>query len=182
MRRGSWWRQPSQGNANINLYCRSWPKARYAHTGLFIIWIGARRPIPRRASLMRPAVISQYGFRHVGRFLVMCPTGSGLHSANHSVPRPALGPPGGRRLGRWGLSEAIIRAALGSPSGLAIVPPGRKSGCGPDFDMILNGKSSKSALRPAEGRKADFEVFPIEIRVKSGPEAPFPARGHYCIT
>ena len=36
--------------------------------------------------------------------------------------------------------------------------------------------------RPSAGRKADSEVFPIQIRPKSAPEVPFPARTQYCYT
>ncbi len=40
----------------------------------------------------------------------------------------------------------------------------------PDFGRVLVGKASQSALRP--DRRADFEVFSIRIRWKSGAEAP----------
>jgi hypothetical protein len=32
------------------------------------------------------------------------------------------------------------------------------------------------------GRKADFRIFPVAVRPKSGPEGRFPARKHYCVT
>ncbi len=45
---------------------------------------------------------------------------------------------------------------------------------------MLIGKASKSALRLAEGRpESPFCGF---MQPKSGPEARFPARKHYCIT
>ena len=41
----------------------------------------------------------------------------------------------------------------------------------PSFGRILMGKASKSVPRPALGRpEADFEVFPIRIRLKLGPK------------
>ncbi len=36
--------------------------------------------------------------------------------------------------------------------------------------------------RPSAGRRADFDVCPTRIRPKSGREARFPARKHYCVT
>ncbi len=40
---------------------------------------------------------------------------------------------------------------------------------------------SRPSGRPSSGRSANFEFFPIRIRLKSNPEARFPGRKHYCV-
>ncbi len=48
---------------------------------------------------------------------------------------------------------------------------------GPDFGRTLIEKTSKSASGwPKASRKADFEVFSVRVRPKSGPEGRFLAR------
>ncbi len=37
-------------------------------------------------------------------------------------------------------------------------------------------------LRTTAGRRTDFGAFPMRTRPKSGPEARFQARKHYCVT
>ncbi len=52
----------------------------------------------------------------------------------------------------------------------AIVLPGRKSGFRPNFGRTATGKEPKSALRPAPGRRTDFQFFPgISLaKIRSG--------------
>ncbi len=66
---------------------------------------------------------------------------------------------------------------VGRPLALcyAIVLPGRKSGVPARFRPDSSRGSFKIGP-PKAGRRADFEVFPIKIWPKSGPEARFPAR------
>ena len=66
----------------------------------------------------------------------------------------------------------------------AIVLPGQKSGFRAGFRPDSNRESIKigppAGLRPGGG--AIFEALPTRIRPKSGPEARFLARKHYCVT
>ncbi len=64
-----------------------------------------------------------------------------------------------------------------SASGPAIGLPGRISA------GLLPGKHRhRPSGRPKAGRRVAFGVFPVAVRLKSGPEARFPARKRYCAT
>ncbi len=105
------------------------------------------------------------------------------HGAKSACERVALlgpidAPSAGRKWSMLGVQAAVI----GPQNPFKKVQAGNQVS-GPDFGRILVGKVSKSALRQTEGRpEADFDAFPIRIRPKSGPEARFPARRHYCVT
>ncbi len=71
------------------------------------------------------------------------------------------------------------RGSLRTTLRYAIMFPGRKSGSRDGFRPDSNRESVK--IGPLAGRRADFYVFQIGIRPKSGPEAQFPARRHYCL-
>ncbi len=75
-------------------------------------------------------------------------------------------PPARRTWGEAGGDEAS-RFVLGRARSLT---------CRLDVGRTLFGKTSKSALRPA-----DFEALPTRIRPKSGKEARFLIRKHYCV-
>ncbi len=81
------------------------------------------------------------------------------------------------------LVHAVARTAAMRQTGrkvYAIVLLGRKSG----FRAGFRPDSSLESLiiGPPAGRRADVEDFTRRIRPKSGPEARFPFRNHYCVT
>ncbi len=61
-----------------------------------------------------------------------------------------------------------------SVSGPEIGLPGRRS-----VGFYSGNLQNWFAGRPEAGRGADFDVLPMSIWPKSGPETPFPARNHY---
>ena len=58
----------------------------------------------------------------------------------------------------------------------AIARPGRRSGFRAGFRA--GELQNRPSGRPSAGRRAVFKVFPIRIRLNSGPESRFPARRH----
>ncbi len=97
--------------------------------------------------------------------------------------------------GRWilGRPEPCGRASWRRPSpkiasdcevaDLSIADLSRVD-CWPPGGPVWPGSMRNSKIsgpRPKAGRRADFEVFQIRIRPKSGLEAHFPARKHYCV-
>ncbi len=84
-----------------------------------------------------------------------------------TVHKPPLGP-ASSAAGILYVTQSCFRA-INRPSG-------------PDFGRTATGKTPKSALRPAFGRRAGFGAFPVAVRPKSGPEGRFTARKHYCVT
>ncbi len=78
---------------------------------------------------------------------------------------------GGPRAARW--YSMLRNCAAGPEIGL----PGRI------LAELLEGKHrNRPCGRPSANRRADFGVFPVAVRPKSGPEGRFPARKHYCVT
>jgi hypothetical protein len=63
----------------------------------------------------------------------------------------------------------------------------RNSASVPDIGLPGGISAGTSQIRPSgrplplAGRRADFEVFPIRIRLKTRPEARFPDRKHHCV-
>ncbi len=109
----------------------------------------------------------------------VCPTARCRASLGASPGRCKVlrrgAPSGGRGRCRLGRSSVDF----GEPW----CPMLRKSASGPDFGRILVGKhQNRPSGRQKVGRMADFEVFTIRIRPKSGPKARFPAQKHYCVT
>ncbi len=65
-------------------------------------------------------------------------------------------------------------------------PMSRNSASGPEigFPDGFRADSNREDIKtgPPAGRRSDVEAFPIRIQMKSGPEARFLARKHYCVT
>ncbi len=89
----------------------------------------------------------------------------------------------GRGLSRAFVALAPLRSGC---SGISVYFMLRNSASGPEIGLpgrILAGLlPRKYQNRPSCGRRADFGVFPVAVRLTSGPEGQFPGRKHYCIT
>ncbi len=76
-----------------------------------------------------------------------------------------------KRCGGWG--TFVSRRAFGSRR--LLLPP-----------RLVSRRSGKPQNQtsgwPKAGRRTDFDAVPTRIRPKSGPEARFPVRKHYCFT
>ena len=92
--------------------------------------------------------------------------------APHLLQAPP-GPPGPPRppIKRLSTFYSLLRNITSGPE---IGLPGRI------VTGLLPGKPrNRPAGRPAAGRRADFCIFVVAVRPKSGPEGRFPARKHY---
>jgi hypothetical protein len=47
--------------------------------------------------------------------------------------------------------------------------------------LLRGTHRNRPSGRPKAGRRAEFGVFTVAVRPKSGPEGRFPARRHYCV-
>ncbi len=81
-----------------------------------------------------------------------------------------------------GTALSLVCLARGVPVGTDAArnrnrKQGRKSAFRARFRPDCHRESTK--IGPPAGRRADFDIFPVAVRPKSGPEGRFPARTYY---